>query len=295
RLPETVPEVQSEVTDFRSLVSNPTSTGWQKPARHLYGVLISPLSNRLDRYHRLVIVPSGALNALPFAALVGPDGKPLAIRHALVALPSATVLQFCRARNPGPVSKPVLFAIGHASAGKYPPLPGTLQEVADIHSLYPGAEVEANDQFTKDHVVQQAPLFDVVHFATHGILDRRHPQDSAIICADGPFDIQHLVDLRLHAGLVVLSACETGLGRLYRGDEMVGLTRSMMLAGTPSVLATLWSVADHSTAQFMSDFYRSLKAGHDKAAALQSAQVSLMKQYPHPFYWAPFQLQGDWR
>jgi len=112
--------------------------------------------------------------------------------------------------------------------------------------------------------------------------------------AQEPADL--IFELRLNASLVVLSACESGLGRIFRGDEVVGFTRAMFYAGTPAVLATLWSVDDQSTARFMAGFYRALqRPGVSKSSALRGAQLELMKEYPSPFHWAPFQLWGDWR
>ena len=119
---------------------------------------------------------------------------------------------------------------------------------------------------------------------------------SGVVTADGTLTIADVFNLNLNANLVTLSACQTGLGKLLRGDEVIGLTRAFMYAGTPSVLSTLWSVADASTAHFMTLFYQALqKPGTDKGSAMQQAQLELMKAYPHPYYWAPFQLLGDWQ
>jgi CHAT domain-containing protein len=97
---------------------------------------------------------------------------------------------------------------------------------------------------------------------------------------------------------VVLSACETGLGKLVRGEGMVGLTRAFLYAGTPSVLVSLWNVSDMSTAALMGEFYKNMvKNKRSKTDALRKAQLTLIKneKYAHPFYWAPFILVGDWR
>ena len=105
-----------------------------------------------------------------------------------------------------------------------------------------------------------------------------------------------IIMLSLNANLVTLSACQTGIEKLLRGDEVIGLTRACMYAGTPSVLSTLWSVADPSTAHFMILFHQALQQpGADKGSARLQTQRELMRAYPHPYYWAPFQLLRDWK
>ena len=115
---------------------------------------------------------------------------------------------------------------------------------------------------------------------------------------DGFLHPSEILDLDLNADLVVLSACQSGLGKLVRGEGMIGLTRAFMYAGTPSVIASLWSVADESTSVLMDEFYKYLiKENLGKTESLRKAKVSLInsKKYSHPFYWAPFILTGDWK
>ncbi len=115
---------------------------------------------------------------------------------------------------------------------------------------------------------------------------------------DGFLQATEIFNLNLNADLVVLSACQTGLGKLVRGEGMIGLTRAFMYAGTPAVMVSLWSVSDISTATLMGEFYRNLvKHNLNKTDALRKAQLALLKdgKFAHPFYWAPFVLVGDWR
>jgi len=147
--------------------------------------------------------------------------------------------------------------------------------------------------------------FNYLHFATHGLIDEESPGLSSLVLTsekssgeDGFLQAAEIFDLKLNADLVVLSACQTGLGKLIRGEGMVGLTRAFMYAGTPSVVVSLWSVSDISTADLMGEFYKNLiKNKLSKTDALRKAQLSLMtdEKYAHPFYWAPFILVGDWR
>jgi CHAT domain-containing protein len=141
--------------------------------------------------------------------------------------------------------------------------------------------------------------YQVVHFATHGVLDSRAPELSGLVLAHGELlslaDIYHL---DLAADLVVLSGCRTALGRSVRGEGLVGLTRGFFQAGASRVMASLWPVRDQATAELMARFYQAfLGDGLTPAAALRQAQRELRArpQWRDPFYWSPFVLQGDWQ
>jgi CHAT domain-containing protein len=146
----------------------------------------------------------------------------------------------------------------------------------------------------------------VIHVATHGLLNAERPQFTGVVLSlvgnktnDGFLRTDEVFNLRLGGPLVMLSACETGLGKEKRGEGVMGLTRAFMYAGAPTVGVSLWSVADKSTAELMTDFYRRLLASgasSSSSAALRGAQLSMIsgKKYSAPFYWAPFVLIGDW-
>jgi CHAT domain-containing protein len=144
----------------------------------------------------------------------------------------------------------------------------------------------------------------VLHFATHGLLDAERPQFTGLALslvgqtnADGFLRVDEVFNLRLGTPLVMLSACETGLGKERRGEGVIGLTRAFMYAGAPTVGVSLWSVGDQSTAVLMPEFYRRLFAGGGSPAAMRASQLSMIagKKYSAPFYWSPFVLVGDWR
>lgn len=149
--------------------------------------------------------------------------------------------------------------------------------------------------------------FQIVHFATHSLINNRHPELSGIVLSlvddqgrpqDGFLRLHEIYNLKLGADLVVLSACQTALGKDIRGEGLIGLTRGFMYAGAPRVVATLWKVSDSATAEFMSRFYQNmLRKGMSPAASLRAAQLSLRreKQWAAPYYWAGFVLQGEWR
>ena len=191
-----------------------------------------------------------------------------------------------------------------------PRLPGTRQEAMQILSLVPPSERKQSLDFAANReaaIDVDLSQYRYVHFATHGFLNSLHPELSGIVLSmvDEKGKAQNdflrandIFNLNLPAELVVLSACQTGLGKEIKGEGLVGLTRGFMYAGAPRVVVSLWSVSDAGTAELMTRFYRAmLKDKMRPAAALRSAQVSLSKEkrWEQPFYWAAFILQGEWQ
>lgn len=289
--------IEAAISLLLGQLRRPDGDGWRTASERLYQILIRPIAPEIRGHKRLLIIPSGLLHYLPFGVLAAPESGPLLVEsHHVVVLPSATALQFSREKPRKERKTAVVFALGNVSSPGFQALPGTLAEARAIRQAMPGAQLVLERQFTRALVEKLSASRDIVHFATHGFLDSRRPLQSGVTTADGTLAIADVFNLRLNANLVILSACQTGLGKLLRGDEVVGLTRAFMYAGTPSVLSTLWSVADASTARFITLFYQALrKPGADKGGAMQTAQLALMKAYPHPYYWAPFQLLGDWQ
>jgi CHAT domain-containing protein len=176
------------------------------------------------------------------------------------------------------------------------------------------------DQATEEHAKAIGKGVRYLHFASHGLLDERFPLNSALALtiperpaagqANGLLQAWEIFEqMRIDADLVTLSACETALGKEMGGEGLVGLTRAFQYAGARSVLASIWSVGDDSTAELMTRFYGHLKAGKAKDEALRAAQIELIRQrrllkdtahgtalaVSHPFHWAAFQLVGDWK
>jgi CHAT domain-containing protein len=147
----------------------------------------------------------------------------------------------------------------------------------------------------------------IIHFATHGLLNSERPELSGLVLSlvdengrpqDGFLGLHEIYNLELPADVVVLSACQTALGKEIKGEGLVGLTRGFMYAGARRVVASLWQVDDLATAQLMKNFYRGmLKDGLRPAQALRLAQLEMLKQprWSSPFFWAPFVVQGEWR
>jgi CHAT domain-containing protein len=164
-------------------------------------------------------------------------------------------------------------------------------------------DLEANEDSLGTRDISK---YRVIHIATHGLLNAERPQFTGVVLSlvgnkthDGFVRTDEVFNLRLGQPLVMLSACETGLGKEKRGEGVMGLTRAFMYAGAPTVGVSLWSVADRSTADLMTDFYRRLLStteGATSSSALRGAQLAMIsgKKYSAPFYWAPFVLVGDW-
>jgi CHAT domain-containing protein/Tfp pilus assembly protein PilF len=193
---------------------------------------------------------------------------------------------------------------------RLPRLLFTRQEAEAILAVTPpGAGMQALDFQADRATATSADLaqYRIVHFATHGLLNSEHPELSGLVFSlvqpdgsqqDGFVQLQDIYNLKLSADLVVLSACESGLGKEVSGEGLVGLTRGFMYAGATRVVASLWNVSDVATARLMADFYKAMeKDGMSPAAALRTAQLSMWKQkrWSAPYYWAAFQIQGEWK
>ena len=149
---------------------------------------------------------------------------------------------------------------------------------------------------TNEEAMEYCAGKDVVHFSCHGKFDDLDPLSSGILLYGGVLTAREIFGMRLNSELVTLSACQTGLNERSPGDELIGLTRAFLYAGSPSVVVSLWSVDARSTQELMLEFYGLLRDGYSIALALQEAQKRMMEreEYSHPYYWAPFILVGDW-
>jgi CHAT domain-containing protein len=212
--------------------------------------------------------------------------------------------------EPPLVAESVTRSARESGLASFARLPLSRREAEAITSLTPKTErLTALDFRASKPTVAQADLrqYRIVHFATHGLLNSQHPELSGIVLSlvdeqgksqDGFLRLHEIYNLELGADLVVLSACQTALGKEIKGEGLVGLTRGFMYAGAPRVVASLWKVDDKATAELMKQFYRGmLKEGLRPAAALRAAQVSMWQEqrWHAPYYWAGFVLQGEWK
>ncbi|MEQ8224728.1 MAG: CHAT domain-containing protein, partial [Candidatus Eremiobacterota bacterium] len=186
------------------------------------------------------------------------------------------------------------FELGNLKVEELSPLPGTEEEVNSIALFFPEHDIYAGKDMKTDILYKEGINYDILHFATHSILDSTSPMFTSIVFADRRLPVYEIFDLNLKSYLVCLSGCRTALGEEANGDELVGLSRAFIYAGTPAICASLWDVSDVATPGLMERFYYYLK-NNNKSEALRLAQLELIKKYPHPFFWAPFILTGDWR
>jgi len=338
---------------------------YQEQSTKLSRLLLPPSLMSKLKAKRLLIVGGGALQYLPFGALLH-NRRPLAIDYEIVRLPSASTLAVLRreaangafvAKSIAVIADPVFEEtdervktkhsaelVNSLDAGQYQEAKisasrALLQRAVEFEKkTEAGAAVRESLQirrlpftrFEAENILVNVPLqqslkatdfranretatsaelskYRFVHFATHAILNSEHPELSGIVLSlvneqgkpvDGFLRLHDIYNLNLPADLVVLSACQTGLGREIRGEGLVGLTRGFMYAGAPRVVASLWKVDDAATAELMKRFYAAmLKDNLRPAAALRRAKVEMWKhkRWHAPYYWAAFELQGEWR
>ncbi len=252
----------------------------------LYDLLIRPLESHLGT-RRLVVVPHRALYYVPFHALY--DGVTYLIeQREVLSVPSAQVLSYCLAAPRASFERALLLGVPDENA------PRVRDEVLELEPLFPQATLLLEAEATLASLAAHAPDADLVHLACHGQFRPDNPLFSALHLADGILTVRDIANLDLRCGLVVLSACETGVGSVAPGDELIGLARGFFAQGVPSLLVSLWTVDDETTAQLMVDFYQALQDGEPPAAALRAAQIALLDQHTHPYFWAPFVLLGRW-
>ena len=283
----------ADVRQLRVALEQPQSQAYVTPAQKLYTRLITPLKPLLTQ-KKLVIVAHGALHYLPFNALMT-GNENLLDRYILRQLPSASVLQFLKTRTTLPARS--VLALGNPDLGnpKYD-LKCAQDEAEAIAKDFPRAKLLVRKEATKTAFKTLGPQFSYLHFATHGRFDPDRPLHSGLVLAkdaqsNGFLSLGELYSLRLHADLVTLSACDTGLGKIRNGDDVVGLTRGFLYAGSNTIVASLWEVDDQATSYLMQQFYANLRT-KNKGEALRQAQLATRKKYHHPYYWAAFQLTG---
>ncbi len=343
---EHVREAQAQLPSKISILSN---------------LLLGPVADKLGT-KRLLVVPDGALQYIPFQALTVAANKnstaiagagfeqqvPLVLDHEIINEPSASalalVLSESASRKPSPKSVAILadpvFEVGDSrikspnagslqaaatasptgeitrafrdvgvEGGEIPRLLSSREEAEAIMKVVPwrtgfkAVDFDANRTTAMGSDLGQ---YRVVHFATHALLDNEHPELSGIVLSmvdqkgepqDGFLRLHDIYNLKLPVDLVVLSACQTGLGKDVKGEGLIGLTRAFMYAGASGVVASLWEVDDEATAELMKHFYAGMfEQGLSPAAALRQAQLAMRKQkrWQEPYYWAGFVIQGQY-
>lgn len=326
--------INKQIKVFNQVCMHQQAADWMALGQLLTETFLAPFSALIHTVSHLVLVPYGAAHTLPFQALPW-DGKCLADTHCISILPNASILQFIEQKS-GKKYVDSILAVGNPThmSWRYPlsnevkvarDLPASELEAVYVASLFKSGKLLTGDQATEKTVVEQLPHYPLVHFATHGILFEEEPMLSDILLADGEaISVYELMGLGLNADLVVLSACQTALGEITGGDDVIGFTRGLLGAGARAAVVSLWPVDDVSTSLFMGEFYRCLRKTRSPSKALQSAQIYLKaldaenlsnqlievknvgqsrhiadgivddgtRDYSHPYYWAPFILVG---
>ncbi len=285
-----------EVRAFHELVGQPGSEQFMAVSRKLYQRLFQPVESCLAK-RSLIVVPHGILHYLPMNALH--DGSFYLIdRYRLRVMPSASVMKYLSGKKTDKTTGVLIF--GNPDLGDPRlDLAYAEQEAKAISGIRPGSRILLRKDAGESALRSYGKNYRYLHFATHGRFDPLAPLKSALMLAPdsrsgGMLSVDKIYSLDLDADLVTLSACETGLSLIANGDDMVGLTRGFLYAGSSSVVASLWKVDDRATAELMKSFYTEL-LNSDKVEALRKAQLETKKKYPHPYYWASFQLTGNAR
>lgn len=280
-----------------------------KPLRQsmidLYDYLILPVWDEVkkDQYEVITVIPSGSLYYVPFQSLatetVDGDLNFLIEKKAVSYLSAATLMDIVSKKKQTKISDILIFGNPDGS------LPGALDEAQAIQTSYKDAVLYTLADATEDRAKDFSADFQVLHLATHGFLANDRPQDSFILMTaneskgeDGKLKLTEILKLPLKKKneLVVLSACNTAMGQNPTGVELISLSRAFAVAGSPTIVATLWPVSDEATKRLMIDFYKGLKGGLSKVEAMRSAQIGLIRGGDsnfHPFFWSPFIMIGN--
>lgn len=288
------------------------SLSFRDDARRLHELLLSPFLPDIRSKRLLYIVPDGVLWRVPFHALQAGNGEYLIEQVAVAYTPSLTLLRARRPKNDR-ARGTALFAVadpvlppGRAMQreamfrdNNFGPLPDSRSEVREIARLYGGrggSRVLIGNDATEAVVKREAEAFNVLHIATHGVINDAAPMYSAVLLSssgadDGLLEAREMIDMRLGADLAILSACQSAGSSVTPGEGLIGMSWALMVAGCRNTVVSQWNVASRSTAQLMIAFHREM-IGHDYATALQRAQLAILrtKAHRHPFYWSAFVL-----
>jgi CHAT domain-containing protein/tetratricopeptide (TPR) repeat protein len=319
-------EIES-VVDLH-LTAMRSQQGGRVEARALYRLLLEPASALLSQSKRLVIVPDGKLHLLPFDALLDAAGRYVVETQVISYAPSATAYYLLSATVSRQSVQASVLSVGGAryasrgvselqsswreshffSASRRPwwsPIPQSLVEVNDVANSGIGKALLLTGEEATEAQVKRLPLstFRVLHFALHSTMDDEFPDRSALVLSSSPFNqeddllqAREIVSLNLNADLVTLSACDAGAGTIEGIAGMNSLVQAFMMAGSRSVVASVWPAEDMFTAALMRRFYANLRQGFDKAEALTLAKRDLLSRNGPdalPFLWAGFRLVGD--
>lgn len=286
--------LRKEVESFREALHDYKSERYIELSEKLYERLIKPVEHLITS-RNLIIAPHGILHYLPFNAIRG-GGDYLIDRFSVSFVPSASVLKYLKSKESS--GQPRVLILGNPSLGdpSYDLKYAEVEAVA-VSKRFDNPKLLLKENATETEFKKFAGAFNYIHLATHGRFASDAPLNSGLFLAkdgenDGMLTVNEIYSLDLISDLVTLSACETALGRINPGDDVVGLTRGFLYAGSGSIVASLWKVDDQATSTLMEMFYSNLKMA-SRRDALRDAQRKLKNQYRHPYFWSAFQLTGN--
>jgi CHAT domain-containing protein len=273
--------------------------------KKLYAMLVEPAKKLIPPGSRVIVLPAESLYGLNFETLIVPDPQPhFWIEDVTVTTGSSLTMLAASAAQPPPKNKS-LFLVGDTKPPNPPfaPLPQAAEEMKQVRKYFPGAQtrvLEGGSATPTAFLNSNPEQFSYLHFVTHGTASHTRPLESAVILSQEgnsyKLYARDIVQHRLNANLVTISACNGSGTRAYSGEGLVGLSWAFLRAGAHNVIGALWEVSDASTPQLMDAFYRQLFQGKDPATALRNAKLTLLHSpdpdsvFKNPFYWAPFQL-----
>ncbi len=257
--------------------------------KQLYDQLLRSIEPEITG-NRLIIVPVGILNYVPFHALHsgggGGGGRYVIERFETNYAPSAGVWSALQERPVRKIRNSLL--VGYADER----IPLVEDEIRKIQTILPDPATLVGNAASFSNFLENASKFDLIHLACHGKFRAENPMFSSLHLADGWVTVRDICSQRLRARLVTLSSCETGLSKVFAGDEILGLARGFLTAGADTLVVSLWTVNDAAAGHLMSDFYKNLQRGETIGASLRTAQMAFVERREHPFYWSPFVLMG---
>lgn len=308
-------DYQKQPTALRNAIKYNIQSAFDKSARTLYELLIPDISNDIQK---LIIIPDGILGTIPFEALVNPESTGDQYKDLTYLLAeydvsydySATLyVERMQSEESQETQRDILLMapVEFDRSTGMGNLKGTEKELQSIQYLFQGNDLQvesrlmadASENFVKNSALDQ---YKYLHFATHGLVHESEPELSRIFLSssegeDGSLYTGEIYNLRINAELVTLSACETGLGKVAKGEGIVGLSRALLYAGAKNLIVSLWPVADESTSELMIEFYRQhLFSAYSMhfAGALRESKLTMMRsdEFQRPYFWAPFILVG---
>jgi CHAT domain-containing protein len=282
------------IDQYRESLQNFASV--DRVTANLSDLLISRPSRQLDGVTHLIIVPHGNLHYLPFASLTLRPGEFLIDRFSVSYLESSEMSRFVFSDSVKSLSSASLAAFANPNSGEPLDLPFAKRELEAITREFRQLISFYGPKATAAAFLEEGAKAEILHFAGHGEFNSIAPSNSRLLFAKNQeVNVEQILSSRFASELIALSACETGLGQLSAGDEMVGFNRAFFFAGAKSIVSSLWRVSDVASSVTVKRFYRGLNDSKSRAEALREAQLVTKRYYNHPAYWSAFKLSGEYR